>query len=269
MWLPRQQDLHELAARTEPRETRMAIAVPTRQVRFLGGTTGRLDDPHHAAELRDQQLPPTAWSAPTTAVLDISGSQPAPAALREIVLTLGQRVRGGVYGDMKIVIAVEDEAVAEVIRLLGREYDLPLFLSRSSRPEDIERSEPLGELTRGERETLDELREVGGGATVAALAGAIGIAASAANNRLTNLERKGYVYRLKRARSHGDIYVDPRASAEELLLGVTEEGDVPPPRSALLAAGIRSNPYDRSRIDLSGEAAERAAEILRRRGKVK
>jgi DNA-binding MarR family transcriptional regulator len=146
---------------------------------------------------------------------------------------------------------------------------LPLFLARSSRPEDIEQAEPLGDLTRGERDTLDELRGVGGGATVAALAGAIGIAASAANNRLTNLERKGYLYRLKRARSFGDIYVDPRASAEELLFGGAEQSDVPPPRSALLEAGIRSNPYDRSRIDLTGEAAERAAEILRRRGKVK
>jgi DNA-binding Lrp family transcriptional regulator len=247
----------------------MAIALPTRQLRFLGGTSGRLDDPHHAAELRDRQLPPTAWSSPTTAVLDISGSQPAPAALREIVLTLGQRIRGKVYGDLKIVIAVEDEAIAEVVRLLGREYDLPLFLARSSRPDDIEQAEPVGDLTRGERETLDELRGVGGGATVAALAGAIGINASAANNRLTNLERKGYLYRLKRARSYGDIYVDPRASAVDLLYGAVEDSEVPPPRSALLEAGIRSNPYDRSRIDLSGEAAERAAEILRRRGKVK
>lgn len=261
---PGQQD-----AGNESKETRMAIAVPSRQVRFLGGTSGHLDDPHQAAELRDRQLPPTAWSAPTTVVLDIGGAQPAPAALREIVLTLGQRLRGKVYGELKIVIAAEDEAVAEVVRLLGHKYDLPLFLARSSRPEDVEQAEPVGELTRGERDTLDELRDVGGGATVAALAGAIGIGASAANNRLTNLERKGYVYRLKRARSYGDIYVDPRASAEELLFGTAEESEVPPPRSALLAAGIRSNPYDRSRIELSGEAAERAAEILRRRGKAK
>jgi len=33
--------------------------------------------------------------------------------------------------------------------------------------------------------------------------------------------------------------------------------------------GIRSDPYERSRLVLEDEAAERAAEILRRRGKLK
>jgi hypothetical protein len=249
-----------------PRRLQMAVAVPHRRLVFLG-TSGILDDPAHAAHLRDQQLPPTAGISQTI-VFDISGVQPVPAALREIVLTLGQRLRGNVYGDVRLVIAAEDPSVAEMVRLLGKEYDLPIFVARSSRPDDVERAEPVGDLTAGERDTLEELRGVGGGATVAALAGAVGLAPSAANNRLTNLERKGYVYRVKRARNSGDIYLDPRAGAEDVLFGSIGAAEAPPLRSALLAAGIRSNPYDRSRIDLSGEAAKRAAEILRRRGKI-
>ena len=247
----------------------MAAAVPTRRVHFLG-TGGFLDDPHEVAVIRDRELPPSAIAGRTTIVFDLGGVRPTPRALKELVVTLAQRIRGGVYGDVKLVIASADEADLEVIKLLAENYDFPLFLARSSRPEDVENAHPAGDLTSADIETLEVLRDAGGGgATVAALAGVVGLGATALNNRLTNLDKKGYVYRMERSKRAGDLYVDPRADAGQMLIRGLANDDVPPTRTALLTAGIRSNPYDRSRLILEGEAAERAAEILRRRGKAK
>jgi hypothetical protein len=245
----------------------MAVAVPTRRVYVLATGGGILDDPTQAAELRDRELPPSALPGPTTIVLDLADLRPTPRALKELIVPLGQRMRGGVYGDMKLVVAGAGEADEEVINLLAEKYDFPLFLARTSSSEDVEAARPAGDLTSSEVETLDKLRDAGGGATVAGLAGVFGLGATAVNNRLLNLERKGYVYRLRRSKRSGDLYIDPRADAGEMLMVGGGAEDVPTIRSALLASGIRSDPYDRSRLVLEGEAAERAAEILRRRGK--
>jgi DNA-binding MarR family transcriptional regulator len=216
----------------------------------------------------NQQIPPSAASAPTTLVLDLSGVQPTSAALREVVVTLGQRLRGGVLGDFKVVIATSDAAIAEMIELLAREHELPLFLADSPADADVREARAVGPLTQVELETLNELHAIGGGATVAALAGAIGMKASAINNRLSSLERKGYLYRIQRDRRRGDFFVDPRVSDSDVTLDAVYRRDVSPRKMALLEHGIRSDPYDRSKLVLHGEAAERAAEILRRHGKL-
>jgi hypothetical protein len=247
-------------------EVTLPFPVPTRRVSFLG-TGGVLDDVSEVAAIRDRELPPSAVPGPTTFVLDLGGTRPTSRALRELIVTLGQRLRGGVYGDARIVIATADEADAEVIDLLAQQYDFPLFIARSSRSEDVEAARPAGELTGTEHETLEFLRQIGG-ITGPAFAGASGLRATAASNRLVNLERKGYVYRLKRGGRTGDVYVDPRTSPDQLVNQWSQSDDVPPMRSALLAAGIHSDPYDRTPLALEGEAAERAAEILRRRGHI-
>jgi hypothetical protein len=153
------------------------------------------------------------------------------------------------------------------VGLLARQHELPLFVAKSSRPEDVEEAVPAGSLTPTESDTLEELHAVGGGATAAAFAGAYGLAPNTANNRLLNLERKGYLYRLHGSRREGDLYVDPRAPAPDVVIAAAYDTETPPPRDALLSKGIRADPYDRSRLQLEGDAAERAAEILRRRGK--
>jgi hypothetical protein len=165
-----------------------------------------------------------------------------------------------------VIVAAPDAAVAEMIGLIADEYGLPLFIATSSRPQDVANATPAGDLTQAERDTLEELRTVGGSATVAALAGVIGLAPAAVNNRLSGLEKKGYIHRLPRGRRYGDVFVDPRAPAgDEGLVANALYPDVPPPRTALLKSGIRTDPYRRPRIDLEGEAADRAAEIIRRR----
>jgi hypothetical protein len=237
----------------------MPTTLPTRrQIRIA---TGDLSDPGLAVDAVDQQLPPTSFESTSVAILDLSGKLFSPVSLTRAILTLGQRLRGGVYGNLKLVVVTSHTDIRDLIDLLARQHDLPLFLADS--PQTIDDARPAGFLTETERETLDELKQVGGYATVATLAGYMEIAPTAVNNRLVNVERKGYIYRVKRGRRQGDLFIDPRTSPDKFFA----DAEVPPMRHALLSAAIRSDPYDTSPTTLEGEGAERAAEILRRRQK--
>lgn len=231
--------------------------------RVYRSPTGDLSSPHHALDLQ-KELPDTPSVTPGLAILDLSGKQFTPASLRELIGSLGQRIRGGVYGDLKLVLVVTDDATREFIALLSREYGWPMYVARSTDPGDVEEAEPLGDLTAAELETLSEVRNLGGKATVANLAAVLDLEPSAATNRLVNIERKGYLHRFKRPRRVGDLFVDPTTRREAFIAGEGTE-DVPEMRGALLRGGIRANPYSRRRIELDQEAAERAREILRRR----
>jgi hypothetical protein len=233
-----------------------SITTPTRRLLFIG-TGGILDDLERTVQLRDRQLPPTALEGLTTVVLDLGGMTPTPGPLRELVVTLGQRMKGGVYGEMKLIVATGDPAVAEMVDLLAGAYGLSLYLAKSSEEEDVRNAKPAGDLTETERQTLAGLSELGGRATVASFAGHAGIEHTAVNNRFSNLERKGYIHRQKRARRSGDVYFDPRQGPEDRL--------ATPTREVLREHGVVADPYDRSPLQLEGEAAERAAEILKNR----
>jgi len=239
----------------------MQVTYPSRRVDSLG-MSGVLEDIGRAAALRDTMLPPTAFQSPTTVVVDLEGVSPTASALREVVVPLGQRIKGGTYGQVRLVIAVKDDAVAEIIDLLALHYELPLFLARSSSSEDVNRARPAGSLTNTERGTLNELIHAGGWSTVSAMSARIGLEIPAAANRLVGLERKGYLYRMARNRRAGDIFVDPRADMQSLPF---DEIGMPSLRSALIERGVAVDPYDRTPIDLEGEAAERAADIIQRR----
>lgn len=228
------------------------------------GTTGPVQDPAVIAHHRKAVLPATAFPHPTTQIVDIGPMIPSAGVLLELVIPLGQQVRGGLNGRSTLIFATSDPGVTEVVRLIAKENELPLYLSASAAPEDVERAEPAGKLTEAERRTLSELRNVGGFARASQLAQSLNIEPSAAHNRLESLAKKGYLFRFRRPRSVGDLYVDPR----------TRPGSLPPPdeppapmRAALQSAGIESDPYDRGPLQLRGAAAERVAEIVRRRGK--
>ncbi|SRR6266508_5119026 len=238
------------------------MSTPLLTRRVIRIATGDLSDPALAVKAVDDELPPTSFDSAFVAVLDLRGKLFSPVSLKRAILTVGQRLRGGVYGNLKLVVLTSHDDIRDLIDLLARQHDLPLFLADS--PQGIDDARPAGILTTSDRETLDELKQVGGRATVAAFAGYMDIAPTAGNNRLVNLERKGYVYRVKRGRRQGDLFIDPRTSPDKLLPGA---GEVSPMRHALLSAAIRTDPYDTSPTVLEGEAAERAAEILRRREK--
>ncbi len=190
---------------------------PATEVRIITLGTGQhvWSDRSGASFLRDRYFPPTAVDRPTIAILELS-AEPAMGTLQEFLVPLGQRIRGGEYGQLFLVVRSADEAVTGFVRYLSREYNLPIFVSQSPPGNDAEVT-PAGGLTSTEEATIEALRSLGGASTPPQLAQAIGIEPTAAGNRLVNLARKGYVYRVNRARSLGDMFIDPwatRAGAE-------------------------------------------------------
>jgi hypothetical protein len=227
--------------------------------------TGDLSDPATAARLRDSSIPATAFRHPTALVLDLTGKLLSPSALKEWIVPLGQRIRGGLYGDAKLVVATSDPAVQEMCALLARRYQIPLFLAASR--DDVLDAVPAGDLTEADVATLEELRSSGSVMTASALASAVGLQPTAANNRLVNIERKGFVLRVKRGRDEGDLFVDPRVPYMTPLTASRPYEPVAM-RQTLQQAGITSDPYAPPPREVDGEPAERLAAILRRHHKL-
>jgi hypothetical protein len=243
----------------------LALTFANRQV--ISFPTGDLSDPETAAQCRDASVPATAFPSPTTIVLDLSGKLLSPSALKELIVTMGQRLRGGSYGDARMVVATSDPAVHEMIALLASHYQIPVYLASSPATNDVFHAVPAGDLTEADVETLEELRVAGSVITASSLAGAIGLQATAANNRLTNVERKGFVLRVRRGRDEGDLFVDPRVDFMTPLVS-GRSPRTPPMRNALLEAGIRSDPYAHPAHHIDSPPADRLTEILRRRGQL-
>ena len=129
-------------------------------------------------------------------MLDLAGVVLTPATLQELVLPLAQRIRGGEYGTVRLVISTPDPGVADFVRYMAQAHQLPLYLSPS--PFDISEGTPIGNLTKTENSTLDTIVMLGGQVTASMLAEAEGIRPSAATNRLVNLDREGYLVRKPR-----------------------------------------------------------------------
>jgi DNA-binding Lrp family transcriptional regulator len=243
----------------------MPVRYPHPEVRFVG-TTGVVSDIDRARELRDHNLmPATGRVWPRRLVLELSGGANfTPAALEEIVVPLGERYLSGKGGDIAgIVFVSPDEALQRAILALGRNYGFPFYVASSRRSEDVRNAQAATELSAAEIETMEAIAKHGGHATAAQLATALSLEAPAVNNRVTNLSRRGLVYKVERNRRQGAEYVDPRYLETDVFFA---HGTRPEPGSALREAGIPGDPYDTSPLEVTGDAAERAAEILRRRG---
>lgn len=228
--------------------------------RVYSTPTGDLSDPEQAMHLMSQFVAETGPPEAHVAVLELRGKLFSPASLRDLIVRLGQRVRGGVYGDLKLVLVADDPATREIVGLLAREHSLPVYLASSFDPESVEEADPVGSLTAAELETLEQLRALGGVASVVRMAELLELEPNAATNRLVNVERKGYLHRIKRGRRQGDLFVDPRTQRAAL----SGDEDRPLMREALLKGGIQTDPYDRSPLKLQDEAARLAQEIIRR-----
>ena len=165
----------------------------------------------HAAFIRDQlaaQL--NFFDDPQILVLDLAGIGFTPSALQELILPLAQRIRGGEYGTVRLVISTADPGVRDSIRYMAEAHQLPLYLSSS--PFDLMEGTPVGDLTNTARSTLDTIIVLGGQVTASTLAATEGIKPSAAANRLVNLDRDGYLVRQPRGRREGDVYIEPRSA---------------------------------------------------------
>jgi len=182
---------------------------PTIEVRRNRPPTATYRDRHAMARYRDQDFPATAVPWERLLCLNLDGVFLDVSALRELVVPLARGVRGGAYGPAALMVATSDEGMADVLEALAVRHDLAMFITRSV-VTGLADARPVGALTSKDGETLDLVRGLGGQITSAALAQSIGIEVSAAGNRLTSLSRKGYLYRRRRAKREGDVYIDPR-----------------------------------------------------------
>ena len=164
---------------------------------------------------------------PQVLVLDLAGVAFTPSFLQEMILPLAQRIRGGEHGRVYLVACTTDPAVGDYIRYMAQAYQLPVYLSRS--PLHLEEGIPVGNITGTQRDTLDTIIMLGGQVTASSLADAEDIGASAATNRLVNLNREGYLIRQPRGRREGDVYIEPRSGTAvpvryEEIFGISDSG---------------------------------------------
>lgn len=190
--------------------------------RLIRGSTDRepeptllLKDSRRASEVRDLVAEQIRYSpGPQVLVLDLGGFALTPAGLQELLLPLAQRIRGGEYGTVRLVISTADAAVADFVRYMAQAHQLPLYLTTS--PLELSEAIPIGNLTKTESSTLDAVFTLGGQVTASMLAEREGLQPSAATNRLVNLDREGYLLRLPRGRREGDVYIEPRSATSRV-----------------------------------------------------
>ncbi len=180
----------------------------------LRPTTGTLESRGAAAAFREIQFPPTVRVAPAVRFLNLEGAHPVDiAALRELLLPVAQAIRADAYGAFAIGVITSDESVADYVEALATQFQVPMFVS--DRVQDFwSHARPVGDLTQSERDTLNVISRLGGSVTSGALADEAGLEPAAAGNRLSNIEKKGYVFRIARSRKDGDLFLSPTASPQ-------------------------------------------------------
>lgn len=180
------------------------------EVRLVPAGTGSAvwDDPH-ANSVVQRFMPRERKHGPMIGILHMGDVHPAPNVLRNVIVTIGEDVRDGHYGNFSFVVSSEDVSTRTVISDIASAQNLPIFVSSSST--HLEQAEPVGDLTAKERETLSLVLRAGGTVTAAELAQQVGIEQTTAGNRLISLHKKGYLQRIERPHPIGDQFVDPRS----------------------------------------------------------
>ena len=179
-------------------------------VKFVPAVTGSVvwDDPYADRVVR-RFMPPDRRPGPTLGVLHLGAARPTPGVLRNMVVTVGEDVKAGRYGDLTLFICSEDEDTRSVVGDIAASRNVPMFVCSSSI--DLEHAEPVGVLTAKDRETLHLVSKAGGTVTALTFADRVGIEKTAAGNRLVSLQKKGYLQRVERPHPAGDLFVDPRS----------------------------------------------------------
>lgn len=181
------------------------------QVRLVAAGTGSMVWDHPFADRAIQQhMPPDRRHGPMIGIVHLGLVRPTPNVLRDVVVTLGEEVKAGRYGDQfSLVVSSEDEATRHVIRDIAAASDIAMFVGPSST--DLRQAEPVGALTAKDRETMGLVLQIGGTVTATQLACELGCEQTAAGNRLTSLHKKGYLQRQERPHPLGDLFLDPRS----------------------------------------------------------
>ncbi len=179
-------------------------------VRFVPAGTGSAvwDDPH-ADRVVQRFMPRDRQHGPMIGILHLGALRPTPSVLRDVVVTIGEDVRAGRYGNFTFIVSSEDNATRSVVSDIASAQNLAIFVSSS--PTRLEEAEAAGDLTAMERETLSLVLGAGGTVTAAEFAGQLGAEHTTAGNRLVALHKKGYLQRVGRPHPFGDQFIDPRS----------------------------------------------------------
>lgn len=177
-------------------------------------TGGALPWRRAQAEIKASLLiPPAPVKSPETLILDLADDEFEIVALTNMVLPLAERIRKGFHGPVRLVVATRDLGVGQFVDYLASKHSLAIFVSTGTSADALRRARPAGAMTATELVTMEAiLRAEGPGITASALAERSGIELTAAGNRLVNLEKRGYVYRVRQPGREGDRFIDPRTA---------------------------------------------------------
>ena len=179
-------------------------------IRFVpAGTGAGVWDHPCADQLVQRFMPPYRRHGPMLGFLQFGAVRPTPAVLRNMVMTVGEDVKAGRYGDFSLFVCSEDKDTRRVVGDMATSHNIAMFVCTSS--SELADAEPVGALTARDAETLELVAETGGTVSAESLASRIGIRKTAAGNRLVSLQKKGYLQRVKRPHPEGDLFVDPRS----------------------------------------------------------
>ena len=179
-------------------------------VRLVPAGTGSVvwDSPS-AMGVINRFMPQDRALDPMVGILYISKLRPTPTVLKDAVVSVGEDVRAGRYGNFSFFVSSEDDATRQVIGDIAASQNVAVYLTSSLR--DFSQAEPAGKLTLNDLETLNLVQGVGGTVTVVDFALQVEMEKTAAGNRLSSLHQKGYLHRVQRPHPAGDLYVDPRS----------------------------------------------------------
>ena len=154
-------------------------------------------------------MPHDRKHGPMLGVLHMDAARPTPGVLRNLVVTVGEDVKAGRYGNFSLFICSEDEDTRSVIGDVAASSNVALFVCSSTA--DLKDAEPVGVLTAKDRETLRLVSQAGGTVTALSFADQVNIEKTAAGNRLVSLQKKGFLQRVEQPHPSGDLFVDPRS----------------------------------------------------------
>ena len=208
-----------------------------------------------AARWRAEFLPATAYQRPSVRLVNLGGATAFElGAISELLVPVMAGIARGAYGRFALVVSGSDYWLEPWLRSVAADAGAPVFFSRSL--DDIPRAVGAEtSLTPAELETLNVVVALGGKATAADVAKARGLDHAAANNRLANLERKRFLFRVSRTRPHGDWFIDPgSAPRHSAAAGVEEAVEIQIPDEIRDAVAELARQQNRPPEDLLAEA---------------
>jgi hypothetical protein len=146
------------------------------------------------------------WGAgPGVLVLDLGPAEFTTDVLVNTLTSVADEIRAGKFGDVVVVVATARDNVARVVRMFAETEDLPMYVTPSV--VHVSHAYPAGRLTPTEKSSLGVLDHLGGQVTASRFANETALELTAAGNRLSNLARRGYLFRVARSRREGDLFV--------------------------------------------------------------